>query len=89
MWMSCSRWYEEYLGDSCNGKCENCYGDNMNVFAVMTFKTQNTLIEKGDRFWIEEETGDSITLKNDATTNNTFNFTQDFFREHFSYQETA
>lgn len=93
MWMPCVRWYEEYLGDSCNNDCENCYGDKMHVFAKDDFSITGEMlsevkIKKGERFWIYSETIDRVLLKgNDPSKDHFYHFQKDFFKEHFSYEE--
>lgn len=92
MWMPCERWYEEYLGCCCDNDCENCYGNNENVFAKDDFSITGEMlsevkIKKGERFWIYSETIDRVLLKDDKNKEHFYHFQKDFIKEHFSYEE--
>ena len=61
MLISCEEYYEKYLGDNCDGKCDECFGgkevfivkEDFEVIGETVF--HKVPIKKGDWFWIKYE----------------------------------
>ena len=67
-YISCEDYYENYLGDWCNNKCEECFGDKEIYKCIETFEVcgktllDKVTIEKGEEYWIRYETNTHIGL---------------------------
>lgn len=74
MYMSCETYYEHYLGDNCDNKCDRCFGDKEIYICTQDFKVSGetildeVTIKKGEWFWIHFINEDHVILK-DPTGN--------------------
>lgn len=69
MFISCETYYEQYLGDLCDKKCEQCFGDKEiyvckeNFFVTGEIILDKVKIEKGSWFWIKFENDSHVCLE--------------------------
>lgn len=68
MWIPCETYYENYLGDCCSGKCDNCPGDKEIYECTEDFEVSGETvldtvkIKKGQWFWIQFINEDHVLL---------------------------
>lgn len=68
MTISCEEYYEKYLGDSCNNKCENCFAEKEIYIVKEEFEVcgesviHKVNIPKGSWWWIMFENTTHVCL---------------------------
>lgn len=67
-YVPCDWFYENVLGDSCNGKCEDCFGDKDIRICIQDFEVvgetilDKVIIEKGSWWECRFENEDHVLL---------------------------
>ncbi len=85
-YISCEEYYENYLGDWCNNKCEKCFGDKEVYECIETFEIcgktvlDKITIEKREWYWIEYENDTIVTLCNGSST---LYLSKELFKKYF------
>ena len=87
MYITCEEYYENYLGDWCNNKCEDCFADKEIYICKENFEvTGNTLldkvvIEKGSWWWKVYENKTHVALTCDGK--HRLHIIREIFEKHF------
>lgn len=85
-YVPCEWYYENILGDSCNNKCDECFGDKNIYVCKSSFEVAGDMLKM---VLIEEDSWWELKFINDdhvllfGTDNNELRLKRDFFDSHF------
>ena len=91
MIISCEDYYENYLGDWCNNKCDKCFADKELYVVQETFEVcgdtllDKVAIEKGSWFWIKSKNNTHVILDNGG--DRLLYLVHDLFEKYFGLNE--
>ena len=85
-YVPCEWYYENILGDSCNNKCDECFGDKNIYVCKSSFEVTGDMLKivliEEDSWWELKFINDDHVLLFD-TDNNELRLKRDFFDSHF------